>query len=332
MRYFSAKNGEGNGDESFIQHKQEGALEGVAEHVQRHVIDWTWLHGLLSSQRFYNARQVFLEAGVRNGLLPTRYSTVDQLFIHTCGSCRVTMVAPSDALGGLYPYPTAHPYDTYAMASLEKIDRDRWPGVGSVSVYRGIVSPGDVLYVPAFWSVHAHDLEDENIFLRMTLSSGKRAPDSQATLLRLSRAIEERVADVVGVADVKHWLRRIASGQETKYIDLSTVKGYKRARMSQDIRDEITSSMGEGTWADALCRVIDCRLEPTPWLNENFREPLLLTDTPVRIEDTRTEEERKYPTLFRQKLEKEGWHVPKTESTVPIPGVNMPSDADYRLL
>ncbi len=89
----------------------------MAEHVQRHVIDWTWLHGLLSSQRFYNARQVFLEAGVRNGLLPTRYSTVDQLFIHTCGSCRVTMVAPSDALGGLYPYPTAHPYDTYAMAS-----------------------------------------------------------------------------------------------------------------------------------------------------------------------------------------------------------------------
>jgi len=142
----------------------------------------------------------------------------------------------------------------------------------------------------------------------------------------LSRAIEERVADVI------LWLRRIASGQETKCIDLSTVKGYKRARMCQDIWDEITLSMGEGTWADALRRIIDCRLEPTPWLNENFREPLLLTDTPVRIEDTRTEEERKYPTLFRQKLEKEGWHVPKTESTVPIPDVNMPRDADYRLL
>eukprot|EP00889_Picochlorum_renovo_P003397 jgi/Picre1/30427/NNA_005791.t1 len=225
MRYFSAKSGEGSGDESFIQHRQQGALEGVAEHVQRHV---------------------FLEAGVKNGVLPTRYSTVDQLYIQLCGSCRVTMVAPSDALGGLYPYPTAHPYDSYAMASLEKLDRDHWPGVGNISVFRGIVSPGDVLYVPAFWSVHAHDLEDENISLRMTLSSGKRAPDAQATLLRLSRAIEERVADVVGVSDVKLWLRRIASGQETKYIDLSTVKGYKRARMCQDIRDEITSSMGRG--------------------------------------------------------------------------------------
>lgn len=257
---------------------------------------------------------------------------MDQLYIQVCGTRRLTLVAPSDALGGVYPYPTAHPYDGYAMASLERIDRDRWPGVGQVSVYRCIVSRGEMVYVPAFWSVHAHDVEDENVCLRVTLSSGKRAPAAQATLLRLSRAIEERVGDVVGVADVKRWLSRIASGQESKYVDLSTVKGYKRARMSQDVRDEITSSLGEGTWADALRSMIDYRLEPTPWLNENFREPLLLTDTPVRIEDTRTEEEKKYPTLFRKKLEKEGWHVPKTESTVPIPGVNMPHDADYRLL
>lgn len=34
----------------------------------------------------------------------------------------------------------------------------------------------------------------------------------------------------------------------------------------------------------------------------------------------------------RRKLEAEGWAVPKTESTVPIPGVNMPLDGDYRTL
>ncbi len=38
-------------------------------------------------------------------------------------------------------------------------------------------------------------------------------------------------------------------------------------------------------------------------LAQNFREPLYLKDRPVRVEDTRSEEERKYPELFRSKLE-----------------------------
>ena len=32
---------------------------------------------------------------------------------------------------------------------------------------------------------------------------------------------------------------------------------------------------------------------------QDFKEPLYLTDKPRRIEDTRTEEQRKYPQLFR---------------------------------
>ena len=32
----------------------------------------------------------------------------------------------------------------------------------------------------------------------------------------------------------------------------------------------------------------------------------------------------------RAKLEAEGWSVPPSVSTVPIPGVNMPLNADYR--
>jgi hypothetical protein len=36
---------------------------------------------------------------------------------------------------------------------------------------------------------------------------------------------------------------------------------------------------------------------------QEFREPLYLLDRPVWIEDTRSEEERKYPELFRRKLE-----------------------------
>ena len=35
---------------------------------------------------------------------------------------------------------------------------------------------------------------------------------------------------------------------------------------------------------------------------QDFREPLYLLDKPVRLEDTRSEEEKKYPELFRRKL------------------------------
>lgn len=36
------------------------------------------------------------------------------------------------------------------------------------------------------------------------------------------------------------------------------------------------------------------------------------------------------PHPCRAKLEAEGWSVPASVSTVPIPGVNMPKDADWR--
>lgn len=44
------------------------------------------------------------------------------------------------------------------------------------------------------------------------------------------------------------------------------------------------------------------RLDPTPWLNVNFREPLYLKDVPVQHDDTRNELERKFPEFFYNKL------------------------------
>ena len=60
-------------------------------------------------------------------------------------------------------------------------------------------------------------------------------------------------------------------------------------------------------------------LYPPPPL-QDFREPLYLLDKPVWLEDDRSEEERRYPELFRAKLEAAGWHVAPSVSTVPIPG------------
>lgn len=35
---------------------------------------------------------------------------------------------------------------------------------------------------------------------------------------------------------------------------------------------------------------------------QDFREPLYLTDKPLQLPDTRTEEEMRYPELFRHRL------------------------------
>ena len=72
---------------------------------------------------------------------------------------------------------------------------------------------------------------------------------------------------------------------------------------------------------------------PSPPPTQTFREPLYLLDRPVRQEDARSEEERRYPELFRARLEREGWAVARTPSTVPIPGVNVPAaGGDHRAL
>jgi len=326
------------------------ALTGdAARAAADHVIDWEALNGVLASQRFSVVDSaVRVEMGTRNGVLPARYATHDQLLVQAHGRRRVTLAAPSQAFGHLYPYPTHHPYDGLAMASLETLNPEDWPGTKDVRLLRAVLAPGDVLYVPAYWFVHVHELDAETVCVRVPLSNGvarggttaRRPPARDATLLRVSRVVEDRVSQTVGVSNVKRWLRIIANNAETKYVDLATVAGYKCARMTQDIRDDLdtvlantTSSRSGSLSASAACRlIIDHRLEPTPWLNQGFREPLLLADTPKIYQDTRTDEERKYPTLFRKKLERDGWTVQQTTSTVPIPGVNIPVDADYRLL
>ena len=72
--------------------------------------------------------------------------------------------------------------------------------------------------------------------------------------------------------------------------------------MCQAARDEIEFVLGPGSAAPFLESVCDGRLRPTPWLNLNFREPLYLLDRPVWLEDTRTEQEKAFPELFRRKL------------------------------
>jgi hypothetical protein len=86
--------------------------------------------------------------------------------------------------------------------------------------------------------------------------------------------------------------------------------------MAQMVRDEVDLSLGRGTWQAFLRTVIDGRLDPTPWLNISFREPLYLSDKPVHVPDTRSDLESEFPEFFVAKLKKEGYNVDYTPVSV----------------
>jgi hypothetical protein len=64
--------------------------------------------------------------GQTDALLPARYQLQDQVVCQVTGSRRVLLVAPADGLRGLYPYPVAHPYDTYSCVDLEAPELEHW--------------------------------------------------------------------------------------------------------------------------------------------------------------------------------------------------------------
>lgn len=295
-------------DSENIVEPTSGPLQEVAKKIHNG-INWSWIHDILRFQGFAAVMSVQLEAGVAGGLQPAKYCRRDQILVQITGCRRILLINPRWAFEGMYPYPCAHPYDKYSMVDLESLDCETWPEVNRVQGMVAILHPGDILYIPEYWFAHIQDVKDENVALRFELHRGSRPPSKDAALLRLSRALEERVMVAEGMARVRYWLQLISTGREWKVLDLGTVQGYRRACMSQDIRDDIEQTLGTGKWSEVLSAMCAGRLEPTPWLNAHFREPLLLTDKPVIYEDDRTEEEKKYPQLFRRKLEAQGWKV-----------------------
>lgn len=74
---------------------------------------------------------------------------------------------------------------------------------------------------------------------------------------------------------VQHW-QCAGYCDEQDWIELSTVKGYRRIVMCQEVRDELDINLAlpeggqqeEEEWQRVLIAMCDGRLLPTPWLNK----------------------------------------------------------------
>lgn len=279
-------------------------------------INWEWFHKLRQSQRFGQLLSMKLVAGARDSLTPARYALEDSFQLQVSGRRRVLLISPEHSFKGMYPYPVAHPYDGYSMVDFDDVNYGQTPAFASVRGMSFVLCPGDILYVPRGWWRHEQGMSKEHITLDVRLAAGNRPRERQSAVLPVARRIEERLARAEGIARIKHWLKIIADAEDAQWIDLSTVKGHRRIVMAQMVRDEVDSNMGRGTWQAFLRAMIDGRLDPTPWLNISFREPLYLTDTPVQLPDTRNELEQEFPEFFIDKLQSEGYDVRPTPISV----------------
>ncbi len=71
--------------------------------------------------------------------------------------------------------------------------------------------------------VHAQHLEESNINLMFHMGAGVRARPPACAPLQLSRHLEARVADLEGVANVRHWLRLIGMSYLLRAIRLNVI-------------------------------------------------------------------------------------------------------------
>jgi hypothetical protein len=240
----------------------------------------------------------------------TNSTAYESLQCQVVGRRRVLLIPPEHSYKGMYPFPVAHPYDGYSMVDLDEADYSKFPLVAKVRGEAAVLDPGDVLFVPDAWWRHEQGLSAEHAAVELRMSTGGRARSAGASVLAVGRRVEDRVTREEGPRDARHWARVIAEAEEADWVDLGTVAGQRRVDMAQMVRDEVDHGLvaaeskagapgpgsgagvrvalatgavhrrrvRRGRWQPFLRQLIDGRMEPTPWLNANFKDPLFIAE------------------------------------------------------
>lgn len=117
--------------------------------------------------------------------------------------------------------------------------------------------------------------------------------------LALSREVERLAVDAAGAGGARTFLRAVADGVADGIGDIFSTKGYRRLRAAGEIWALVGRLAPDGDVPAFLARICRRRLLPTDWLNRELRDPCLLQNPPRVVPDDRTEEQRRFPELFR---------------------------------
>ena len=151
-----------------------------------------------------------------------------------------------------------------------------------------------------------------NAHVDVRVATGARPRTRACATLAVGRVVEQRITREEGAKDARRWLEVVKNAEEAEWLDLGTVEGQRRIDTAQVLRDEIDIGLpppppaaddtkngsktgvtttatlnkkrkhararGRGRWPSFLADLIDGRMLPTDWLNDDFVDPLLLSE------------------------------------------------------
>jgi len=80
------------------------------------------------------------------------YDKSHNFIVHILGVKRIFLWPPSMHTA-LYPYPHAHPMERQSQVNFAEPDTATFPGFAHARALEIVLEPGDVTYIPPFWSV-----------------------------------------------------------------------------------------------------------------------------------------------------------------------------------
>lgn len=162
-----------------------------------HALDWDWLDRAMAASEEGGFHSCTLWAGYGGGCTPMHFDQLSNFFTQLQGRKRILLFPPSQ-WPRIYPYPCAHPMDSYAMVDVEAPDVSRFPALCRARGLETTLSPGDVLWLPCFWFHHVRALDEgtPNLSLNCWLGSTPRMLHLGAISMRsaISAAVGREMA------------------------------------------------------------------------------------------------------------------------------------------
>lgn len=173
--------------------------------------------------------QSLLSIKMHDTTIPAQYNTVDNLFGIVSGHQKFVLFSPSQ-YASLYPFPVHHPQDRQSQVNFDGPNFDMFPKFREAHGIQAVVSPGDIIYIPAFWWYHTETSEQGMTIsvnfwfqpawmkrqkLEQTRNEGKCSEQTKFVVpgdmqeLWLQREVESLIADVVHPSKVKEILKTI---------------------------------------------------------------------------------------------------------------------------
>ena len=96
--------------------------------------------------------------GSAGNVTPLHYDHTNNFFAQVYGRKHLTLFDPMQT-DLLYPYPLESPASHVSFIDLEQPDLEKYPKFRETRTLAGVIEPGELLYLPAYWWHHVRSLQ-----------------------------------------------------------------------------------------------------------------------------------------------------------------------------